>query len=102
MLVFSKILEKSMYYRNYSFLCKHKLINTIQFGFSSKHPTENARISLKETITKYLDDGEIVCGVFKDLKITELEVNRIIGFDPFLQTGNNTCLWMFLFSDKNS
>ena len=66
--VFSKILEKSMYNRIYSFLCKHKLINTTQFGFRSKHSTEHALISLIETIKKYLDDGEIVCGVFIDLQ----------------------------------
>ena len=65
--VFSKILEKSMYNRIYSFLCKHKLINTTQFGFRSKHSTEHALISLIETIKKYLDDYEIVCGVFIDL-----------------------------------
>ena len=31
--VFRKILEKSMYNSIYYFLCKHKLINTTQFGF---------------------------------------------------------------------
>ena len=55
-----------MYNRNYSFLCKHKLINTNQFSFQSKHSME---LSLTETIKKYLDDSEIVCGVFMDDKI---------------------------------
>ena len=46
-----------------------------------------------------------MCGVFRDLekvfdtvnheiiaiKLLKLEVNRMIGFDPFLATGNNTC-----------
>ena len=62
------MLEKSMYNRIYSFLCKHKLINTKQFGFRSKHSTEHALISLTETIKKYLDDGEIVCGIFIDYR----------------------------------
>ena len=66
--VFSKILEKSMYNRIYSFFCKYKLINTTQFGFWSKHSTDHALISLIETIKKYLDDGEIACGVFIDLQ----------------------------------
>ena len=35
--VFSKIFEKAMYYRIYSFLCKYKLIITNQFGFCSNH-----------------------------------------------------------------
>ena len=57
-----------MYSRIYFFLFKHKLINTTQFDFWSKHSTEHALISLIETIKKYLDDGEIVCGVFIDLQ----------------------------------
>ena len=65
--IFSKILEKSMYNRIYPFLCKHKLISTIPFGFPSKHSTEHALISLVETIKKYL-----VCGVFIDLDCSSL------------------------------
>ena len=64
---FGKILEKSIYNRIY-FLCKYKLINTKQFGFWSKHSTEHVLISLIETIKKYLDDGEIECGVVMDLQ----------------------------------
>ena len=54
--------------RIYSFLCKHKLINTTPFGLRSKHSTKHALLSLIETIKKYLDGGEIVCGVFIDLQ----------------------------------
>ena len=57
-----------MYSRIYSFLCKHKLENTKQFGFRFKHSMEHALISSIETIKKYLDDGKIVCGVFIDLQ----------------------------------
>ena len=53
---------------NRTFLCKHKLINTTQFGLQSKHSVEHALISLIGTIMKYLDDGEVVCGVFIDLQ----------------------------------
>ena len=66
--VFSKIFEKAMYHRIYSFLCKYKLINTNQFGFRSNHSTEHALISLIETIKKSLDNDEVVCGVFIDLQ----------------------------------
>ena len=34
----------------YSHLCKHRLVNTNQFGFRSKHSTEHVLISLVETI----------------------------------------------------
>ena len=66
--VFSKIFEKAMYYRIYSFLCKYKPINTNQFGFSSNHSNEHALNSLIETIKKSLYNNEILCGVFIDLQ----------------------------------
>ena len=47
-------------------------------GFRSKHSTEHVLISLIETIKKYLDEGEIVCGVFKDLqKVFDTENQEI-------------------------
>ena len=76
--VFSKIFEKAMYHRIYSFLCKYKLINTNQFGFRSNHSTEHALISLIETIKKFLDNDEIVCGVFIDLQKAFDTVNHEI------------------------
>ena len=67
-----------MYNIIYSFLCKHKLINTTQFGFRSKHSAEHALIILIETVKKYLDDGEIVYGVFMDLQKVFDTVNHEI------------------------
>ena len=66
--IFSKIFEKSIYNKIYSFLCKHKLLNTNQLSFRPKHSKEHAIISLVETIKKYLDDGEMLRGVFIDLQ----------------------------------
>ena len=57
-----------MHNRIYSFICKHILIHITHFGFQSKHSTEHVLISLIETIKKYLDDAEIVCGVFIDFQ----------------------------------
>ena len=74
-----------MYNRIYSFLCKHKLINTTQFGFLSKHLREYELILLIETIKKYLDDGKIVCGVFIDLQKAFDTVNH----DIFLEKLNH-------------
>ena len=92
----------------YSFLCKHKLVNTNQLDFPSKHSAaEYALISLKETIKKFLDDGEITCEDFIDLQKAFDTVNHEILFAKFslhygikgkqnywflfLATGNNTC-----------
>ena len=66
--IFSKIFEKSIYNKIYSFLCKHKLLNTNQLSFRPKHSKEHAIISLVETIKKYLDDGEMLRRVFIDLQ----------------------------------
>ena len=76
--VFSKLFEKAMYSRLYSFLCHYKLINFKQFGFRSKHSTEHALISLIETVKKYLDDGKLACGIFIDLQKTFDTVNHDI------------------------
>ena len=93
-----------MYNRIYSFLCKHKLINTTQFGFRSKHPTEHALISLIETAKKYLDDGEIVRGVFIDLQKAFDTVNHEVLLEKIKHYGirskQNDCFRSFLTSRK--
>ena len=76
-----------MYNRIYSFLCKRKLINTTHFGFWSKHSMEHMVISLIETIKKYLDDGEIVCGVFIDLQKAFDTVNHEILLEKLKDYG---------------
>ena len=93
-----------MYNRIYSFLCKHKLINTKQFGFRSKHSTENALISLIETINKYIDNGEIVCGVFIDLQKAFHTVNHEILLEKLkhyrTRSKQNDCFRSFLTNRK--
>ena len=66
--VFSKIYEKLVYVRIYSYLDKKDLIYSKQFGFRSKHSTNHAIISITEHIRKLLDDGQYVCGIFVDLE----------------------------------
>ena len=66
--VFSKIYEKLLYTRIYSYLDKKDLIYSKQFGFRSKHSTNHAIISITEYIRKLLDDGQYVCGIFVDLE----------------------------------
>ena len=75
-----------MYNRIYSFLCKHKLKNTTQFGFWFKHSMEHALISSIETIKKYLDD-EIVCGVFIDLQKAFGTVNHEVLIEKLKHYG---------------
>ena len=54
------------------------MINTNQSGFRSNYSTEHALISLMETIKKYVDNDEIVCGVFIDLQKAFDTVNHEI------------------------
>ena len=65
--IFSKIFEKLIYSRIYSFLEKNNLQDK-QFGFRSKHSTTHALISLTESIKKFLDKKDIVSGIFIDLE----------------------------------
>ena len=76
--IFSKIYEKCMYSRLYSFLEKHNLLFNKQFGFHSRYSTNHAIISLIELIKKYLENGVFVCGNFIDLQKAFDTVNHEI------------------------
>ena len=66
--VFSKIYEKLIYMRIYSYLTKKDLIYSKQFGFRSNHSTNHAIISITEHIRNLLDNSKYVCGIFVDLE----------------------------------
>ena len=66
--VFSKIFERIMYSKLYSFLEKYNIIYKRQFGFREKHSTNHALANLIETIKSFLDNNFFVCGIFIDLK----------------------------------
>ena len=66
--VFSKIYEKTIYSRVYSYLVKNNLIYDKQFGFRGNHSVNHAIISITEHIRSLIDKGEYVCGVFVDLE----------------------------------
>ena len=47
---------------------KHDTIYKYQFGFRKQHSTQHAIITLVDKITSSLDSGDIIIGVFLDLK----------------------------------
>ena len=65
---FSKIFEKLMYNIVNNFLYKNDVIYKYQFGFSKIHSTQHAIITLVDRITSSIDSGDLVIGVFLDLK----------------------------------
>ena len=64
--LFSKIYERIMYNRLWSFIKKHNLLYKYQFGFREKHGTDVAVIVLIDKIMSAFNDGEMVLGVFLD------------------------------------
>ena len=76
--VFSKIIEKLMHTRFYTFLEKYNILHSLQFGFRSKHSTLHALISLTESVKKTIDDGMFGCGIFIDLQKAFDTVNHSI------------------------
>ena len=66
--IFSKIFERLMYNKLIQFLDQYNVLYQNQFRFRQGHSTHHALITLVDNITKSLDDGDIVIGVFLDLK----------------------------------
>ena len=65
---FSKIFEKIVYNIVFDFLCENEILYDYQFGFRSKHSTQQALITLMDKVTKSLDRGNIAISLFIDLK----------------------------------
>ena len=64
---FSKIVEKIVY-NVFDFLSDNEILYDYQFGFRSKHSTQQVLITLVDRVTKSLDRSNIVVSLFIDLK----------------------------------
>jgi hypothetical protein len=64
--VFSKVLEKIMFNRISSFIEKMSIIYKYQFGFRNMYSSYMAMIVLKEKVSRALEKGENITGVFLD------------------------------------
>ena len=74
----SKIFEKVMHTRLYSFLHEFGCLHELQFGFRNKHSTTHALIDITESIRKALDENMYACGIFVDLQKAFDTVNHKI------------------------
>ena len=64
---FSKILERLMYNRLYTFLDKHCILIPQQFGFRQNHSTETALIYASDLLYNYCEKNEFALGLYVDL-----------------------------------
>ena len=65
--IFSKILQKLMHKRLYSFLSKFNILFDLQFGFREKYSTTLALIEIVDNIRREVDIGKSVIGIYLDL-----------------------------------
>ena len=63
----SKLLEKCVYNRLYSFLFKHNILTDCQFGFRRNHSTTHALIDLQDKVTLAMEKNNFCIGIFMDL-----------------------------------
>ena len=64
----SKIIEKLMHIRLFSFLETHKVIYNSQFGFQKGKSTNHSLIEITEKIRNSMENKKYGCGIFIDLK----------------------------------
>ena len=64
----SKLFERAMHSRVYSFLESSGLFFDLQFGFRNKHSTSHALLSILDEIRQNLDNNAFSCGVFMDFE----------------------------------
>ena len=64
--ILSKVFEKNMYSRLISFLNLHRILLSFQFGFRKNHSTYMALLILINKLTKALENGEFIIGIFLD------------------------------------
>ena len=64
---FSKILEKCIYKRLYSFLLSNDILTNSQYGFRSNHSTCHALIDLQDKIVSAINNNKFGIGTFIDL-----------------------------------
>ncbi len=76
--VFSKILEKLMHQRLYSFLQLNNVIYESQYGFQKSKSTQHSLIEIVEKIRTCMENNNYGCGIFIDLKKAFDTVNHDI------------------------
>ena len=84
---FSKIFEKIILNHLENFIESNNILYDNQFGFRKNHSTTHAIITLVEKVSKALDTGKIVVGVYLDLKKAFDTIDHQIVFKKLYAIG---------------
>ena len=85
--VLSKILEKILHSFLMSHLDENNLLYRLQFGFRKKHSTYMPLCKMMDEITKSLENDEMSCCIYLDLKKAFDTVSQHILFDKLTAYG---------------
>ena len=84
---FNRIFEKLIYVRMSSFINKHDLLYTAQYGFRKSYSTQHPILDIVNTIQSNMDKGHYSCGIFIDLKKAFDAVNHNIHLSKLRHYG---------------
>ena len=87
LLTISKVLEKIVYKRVYSFLDQTSQIFVSQYGFCSKHSSENAIQELLGNVLKGQENGKHTLTVFLDLSKAFDTISHFVLFEKLERYG---------------
>ena len=65
---FNRVFEKIIYKRLTSYIEKHDLLNSSQYGFRKGHSTQHAILDIVNDIQSNMNRRLLSCGIFIDLK----------------------------------
>ena len=86
--IFTKLFEKLLHKRLYSFAEKNTILYQYQFGYRKNYSTSLALIDVVDSIIKHLDVSDITVGIYLDLQKASDTVNHEILLAKMKNYGN--------------